>query len=87
MNTLKILILSLKLMTTQLFYGLAKRLFPQPTYGKALYESDGHIMKLVNCDTTENLECVSIWEQHSKWNVSVSGSNITSRMCQYLGAT
>jgi hypothetical protein len=43
-------------------------------------------MKLVNGGTIENVECVSIWEQHNKWNVSVSGSNITSGMCQYPGA-
>jgi hypothetical protein len=33
---------------------------------KTLCESDSHIMKLVNGDTIENVECVSIWEQHNK---------------------
>ena len=65
----------------------SKEIIPAANIRKTLCESDSHIMNLVNGDTIENVECVSIWEQHNKWNVPVSGSNITSGMCQYLGAT
>jgi hypothetical protein len=86
MTILKILNPSLKLMTIELHYGLAKRLFQQQTYVKRRAKVT-NIMKLVSGDTTENVGCVSIWYQHNKWNVSVSGSNIANGMCQYPGAT
>ena len=65
----------------------SKEITPAANIRKTLCESDSHITKLVNGDTIEIVECVNIWEQHNMWNVSVSGSNMTSGVCQYPGAT
>jgi hypothetical protein len=85
-------------MIMQSSYGLAK-FVPATNVRKALCDSDCHIMKLVNCNSVANVDCVSILEEHNTWSVSVSGSNInkrcvpvfgsniTSGMCQYPGAT